>query len=218
MKHFLYPINSAQVALFFPPYLIKNKFHILEILLEATRFIKSNKAVSNTNQPKMILKIEKMSRLFFFNNNKYYSIIFPFSFIMDNDEPQISYKNLIDINSKTITDLLSILKDSRLNSNFCLDFVEPICDLEPDYQDNLWLLIKDLITIEDGYLRFDNDPDGFKNAKEKGQEHRHPENHLDIFYTSNNTFKIGLKHKISPEEFIDYVNTETDCKYLKNFH
>ena len=71
--------------------------------------------------------------------------------------------------------------------------------------------------FEDGYVRFDNDPEEYNRAKNEGREHTHPENHIDVFYNNGNTFKLGLKRKSTPDEFIDYFNSKTDCKYLKNY-
>jgi hypothetical protein len=70
--------------------------------------------------------------------------------------------------------------------------------------------------MEDGYIRYDMNEVGYKEAKEKGFEHRHPLNHLDVFYTSKATFKLGLKKAIINDEFIDYLNIKTDCKYLQD--
>ncbi len=155
--------------------------------------------------------------MIFVSSNKFYSINFPFTYIIDDGAVSINYKNLIDLNSKTLSDLLSVLKDTRFNSSSCLDFVEPVCDLEPQYEDNFWVLIRELLIMEDGYLRFDKDTEGYLTAKEQGKEHTHPENHLDVFYSNNNTFKISLERTIIDDTFLDYLDIQTDCMYLKSF-
>ncbi|WP_264743295.1 hypothetical protein [Chryseobacterium oryctis] len=158
-----------------------------------------------------------MSRLFFFNEKKYYSINFPFTYIIDNNKPSISYKNIVEINSKIISQLIEILNDTRFDSEYSLDFIEPISEIESEYENKLWFLLKELLMLEDGYVRFDNDKELYMKAKEENKEHTHPENHLDIFYTNGNTFKIGLESISRYDEFIDFFDLKTDCKYLKNF-
>ena len=161
--------------------------------------------------------IDKMSRIFYFSDKKYYSIYFPFTYIIDNGKNVISFKNQIEINSQIISNIIEILNDTRFESFYSLDFIEPINELESYYEDKLWFLIRELIMLEDGYVRFDNDIDNFNKAKQEGKEHTHPENHLDIFYSNGNIFKIGLERIIKTLEFEDYFNVATDCKYLKNY-
>ncbi|WP_316819460.1 hypothetical protein [Pedobacter gandavensis] len=216
MKKFEYSLTESNVDLFFPHERIKTKVQVLTILLEATRFLLYNEAKVSRDESKLVLQIKKMSRIFFIVKKKYYSINFPFTFIINDDVVYISYKNEIELDSKKISDLLSILKDPRFNSSNCLDFVEPIFDLEIEDQENTWLLMKELLLMEDGYLRFDNDPVSYLSAKSQGKEHTHPENHLDIFYSNTSTFKIGLERPIVDEAFMDYLDTQTDCMYLKS--
>ncbi|WP_158799529.1 hypothetical protein [Pedobacter sp. L105] len=215
MKKVSYTLNESTLDIFFPHERIKTKVQILTILLEASRFLLYNKPDELVSESKLILQVKKMSRLFFVTNNKYYSINFPFTFIINDGSAIINYKNIIDLDSKTISDLLSILKDDRFNSLVCLDFAEPIYELESDYEDNLWVLLKDLLMLEDGYLRFDKDTEGYLNAKADGKEHTHPENHIDIFYSNNNTFKIGLEKTIVHDTFLDYLDNQTDCMFFK---
>lgn len=217
MKKVQYKLNYNDIELFFPHDRIKTKAQILIILLEATRFMLYNENDAHNCDSRLVLHIKKMSRLVFVSINKFYSINFPFNFIINEGAVGINYKNLIDLNSRTISDLISILKDSRFNSSNCLDFVEPVCDLESQYQDNIWMLLRELLMMEDGYLRFDQDVDGHSKAKEQGKEHTHPENHIDIFYSNNNTFKVGLEKPILDSMFLDYLDTQTDCMYLKTF-
>ncbi|MCI5147779.1 MAG: hypothetical protein D3923_20140 [Candidatus Electrothrix sp. AR3] len=68
--------------------------------------------------------------------------------------------------------------------------------------------------MEDGYIRYDIDPENYEKFKKRGEKHKHPENHYDVFYSNNLTFKIGLKSIITYSEFIDLLNVNTDCNYL----
>jgi hypothetical protein len=104
-------INPSLVKIFFPEERVKDKFKILEILLEACRYMLYNeKVVSARSQYKMILNKEKMSRLIFVGENKIYSITFPFNINYLKSGLTINFKNRLDIDSQNISTLLSILK------------------------------------------------------------------------------------------------------------
>lgn len=57
------------------------------------------------------------------------------------------------------------------------------------------------------YLRYDFDPKSSNGAL-------HPLCHLDVNMSSKGSYKIGLKSKLSPSEFENIVNKNTDCYYL----
>jgi hypothetical protein len=206
-------INLSLIKTFFPEERIKDKYKIIEILLEACRYMLYNKKVAKArSQYKMILCKDKMSRLFFVCENKIYSITFPFNINQTKSEISINYKNRLDIDSKNITALLSIIKSPTIKSEDCLEFIDPIVS----YDQNLWTTFRDLLLIEDGYVRYDNDEVGFQEAKKNGHENRHPLNHIDIFYTNIASFKIGLKHEYTDTDLIDLMDRDTDCKYLNS--
>lgn len=206
-------INLSLIKTFFPEERIKDKYKIIEILLEACRYILYNKKVEKArSQYKMILYKDKMSRLFFVSENKIYSITFPFNINQTKSEISINYKNRLDIDSQNITSLLSILKSPTINSDNCLEFIDPIVS----YDQNLWTTFRDLLILEDGYVRYDKDEDGFQKAKKDGHENKHPLNHIDIFYTNQATFKLGLKQEYTGTDLIDLMERNTDCKYLNS--
>lgn len=219
MKNYKYHINNSNSRLFFPEFRIKTKKQILKILLETVRIIivssPDESIANNTLHFKIV--VDKMSRLFFFGEKKYYSIFFPFALLYENGTVSISYKNLVDINSQIISKLIEVINDERFESELSLDFIEPINEIESNCNSNIWFLLKELLLFEDGYLRYDNDPESHENAKKKGKEHTHPENHIDVFYSNGNTFKLGLEKCVDSNDFEDYLNTKTDCMYLKNY-
>ncbi|WP_126973882.1 hypothetical protein [Gynurincola endophyticus] len=210
-------INLASKKVFFPEERIKNKYKILEILLEACRYIiYSEKEKKVRGSCKMILNTDKMKRIFFISEYKMYSIVFPFNIHYDGRETIISYKNIIDIDSRVITTLLSIIKSPVAYSENCLDFIDPVLESEEDGKINYWPILRDLIFIEEGYLRYDRDLKGYQEALENEQQHRHPLNHIDIFYTNQATFKLGLEQECLEVDFIDTLDSNTNCKYLKS--
>ena len=89
-------------------------------------------------------------------------------------------------------------------------FKSPIfCDYqeECDENENFLGFLRELLLMEDGYIRYDYD-----------EEHKngdlHPLNHYDLFYSSHATFKIGLNAILSEDEFVDLLDIKSDCKYL----
>ena len=227
MKCFHYNLNQTDISTFFPKKLIKNKVQLIQILLEFIRqfLLIPDKKPTKKNLVGIYyveLRIDKISRVFFFSEKKYYTIHFPFNCsIQDDSSLEITYqgyRNIIPIESGIISGVMEILKNEEFNSSSASDFFKPIRDIESKIDDNIWELLKGLLMFEDGYMRFDNDPEEYKRAKNEGREHTHPENHIDIFYNNGNTFKLGLKRKSTPDEFIDYFDSKKDCKYLKGFN
>lgn len=211
---FQFDINQSLIKIFFPEERIKDKYKILEILLEACRYMLYNEGVAIArSQYKMILHKDKMSRLLFVGENKIYSIAFPFNISqITSDVILINYKNRFDIDSQNISILLSLLKSPTINSEDCLEFIDPITN----YPQTIWSTLRDLLILEDGYVRYDKDEVGFEKAKTDGHVHRHPLNHIDIFYTNQATFKLGLKQEYTNNDLIDLMDRNTDSKYLNS--
>ena len=216
-------MNKTDVDIFFPNELIKSKIQIIKILLEFVRgslLYRETIEERDIKSPYVKLIIDKKSRIFFFSEKKYYTIHFPFSCSKQDDGSlEITYqgyRNIIPIKSEIISKVMEILNDEQFNSVSALDFIEPIDKMESEI-DYIWELLKGLLMFEDGYVRFDNDPEEYNRAKNEGREHTHPENHIDIFYNNGNTLKLGLKGKSTPDEFIDYFDSKKDCKYLEDY-
>ncbi len=206
MKIYKFKISKMFLDVFFRP--IRNKSEVIEVLMEAIRYMLINSNISEENSKgKIILKVDKMSRLFFFTQNKYFSIVFPFFAGEIDNKYFFSFKNQIDIDIRLISQVISIIKCDEFKANCSLDFVAPICDYEEECDENFWIFLRELLLMEDGYIRYDYD-------EEHKNGNLHPLNHYDIFYSSNATFKIGLDDKLREDIFIDLLNINSDCKYL----
>jgi hypothetical protein len=219
MKKYTFNLGKVIYDKVFPQYRVKTKAHIIEILMEITRFILLQNdpefVVDEQNSKgKVVLYIDKMSRIFFFSENKYYSIVFPFHFLEENGEYKIVFQSTIEVNSQLISKVISIIQCDKFKTRCSLDFVEPICDAEDDCDENFWIFLRELLLMEDGYIRYDFDQEEYDKASEKGEEDRHPLNHYDFFYSGSATFKIGLQDSLKEENFIDLVNTTTSCKFI----
>lgn len=186
---------------------LKDRFDIISILLNII-FLILNSYDSNKKEKlwNIIIYVNKMSRVFLFSDDKKFSISFPFRFNID--DRKIFSKKWYEIGHRKLSFLKSI-------------FTEEINELE-DIIDKLWSnenwcdsvelnelkdVVYDLLFFEDWYIRYDID-------KENEAWELHPLYHFDIFYASNNQFKIWLKSNISEDEFIDFLDVTTNCKFI----
>ena len=219
MKQYTFNLSQVIYNKVFPHYRVKTKAQIIEILMEATRFIllqnDSDFIVSDGDAiGKIILHVDKMNRLFFFTEEKYYSIVFPFHFIEEEGRYKIVFKSHMEVTSRLISKVISIIKCDEFKEQCSLDFVAPICDAEEECDENFWEFLRELLLMEDGYIRYDVDQVGYEQAVEKGEEDRHPLNHYDFFYSNSATFKIGLRNELTQKNFIDLVDINTNCMFL----
>lgn len=189
---------------------IRRKEDIIILLLETIKIFLMKDSIEITEEKgKVILKIDKMSRLIFQIENKYFSFNFPFNIEKDKTSFRV-YDSLlgIDIDDKFISILISIF-NQRVMTNSCLDDIY----YELAYEDNsinidyIRILVERLSMFESGYLRYDYDTK-YQNG------HIHPINHLDVNYSAGSTFKLGFKDSITIDDFIDILDLKTNCHYL----
>lgn len=200
--------------------LIKSKIQLLSIILESLRYImyKSNTPLKGSFG-KIIIYIDKMSRIFFFSDKKYYSVSLAMTVIENKQDceskPKYEFElNGIRLTSQLISSLIQLLDSGieRLPSSF--DFVDLIDEEEKKNGKEVWEILRDLILFEEGYIRYDKDINAYAEAVKRGQGDLHPENHLDICLRSGGQFKLGLHKELSENEFIDILNLKTSCKFL----
>lgn len=182
---------------------IKYKIDIVIMLLEVVKLIHINSAPSKSVW-KIVLIVDKMKRLFFFSQNKFFSINFPFNILTDTNR---IYLWDCEIDSKLISDIMRVIRVENFlqTSN---NFIESIWDVENEYKDEgFWNVLKELLLIDDWYIRYDYD-------EERENWDFHPTNHYDIFYSENSQIKLWLRGKIDMNDFIDLLDVSTKCKYL----
>ncbi|MBW2937413.1 hypothetical protein KXJ69_04810 [Aureisphaera sp. CAU 1614] len=148
-----------------------------------------------------------MSRLFFYRQDKFFSVAFPFSVITEDDEiVEISSFSGISIDSKALSSVLSILEDSSFKLNPSVtDYY-----IESNTVENIGIsLLEEIFQSEPSYVRYDYDPK-YVNGR------LHPLHHLDINYSSYGTYKLGLNNSIAIDYFDNILNLNTDCTYLED--
>jgi hypothetical protein len=209
MSTYTFDINSAWIDHFFV--IIRNKKQVIDVLMRSIKFMLLNQKVHKDDcVGNIVIEVDKMSRIFFCRQNKIFSLVFPFVVSYDKtlDSYMFMYQNKIKIDAFISSKILGILNENLLMQTDQYLFLDIIDRLQKEINDdNLWCLLRDLILLEDGYLRYDNDK-----KNEKGD--LHPLNRYDLYYSSSATFKIGLKSPISIDDFKDFLNIKTDCKYI----
>ena len=206
MKYYEYKIHPYEMDIFFKA--IREKVDTISILMAAIKSMLIQNPQDNiSNTDKMVLCIDKMSRLFFISEKKIYTITFPFSAVQQANGPLLINSDLFGvIDSQVATSIHNIA-----NSTHDIELVDLGILIEEngiEYQ-NLWALYKFLMMNEDGYIRFDHDT-----QNENGLVH--PINHFDIFYSSKSTFKLGLNRITNLVAFMDMLDKNTDCHFLSH--
>jgi len=152
------------------------------------------------------VRVNKMNRLFLSSESKCFSVNFPFATLAQGAYLNFTSPSCGVIDSKMSSDVLSILSGNALLAEEVLDFAEPILDV-CDSGNRSWILLRDLMMADDGYLRFDHDPKNQNGGL-------HPLNHIDVFYSQSSTFKIGLANKLTLADLADILDLRSDCHYL----
>jgi len=207
MKVYDVLLDDKQVESMFKP--VRDRKQVVELLLNTMRLF----LLQPLPRPLKIsglleLRISKMSRLFFFSENKHFSIAFPFIAKLNDDGVLAFYNDSgFEINSRTLSEITAIIDSGYdFDNGSFIDFYDSFEESLVE-NPNFWTVFLKLMTFEEGYIRYDYDEE-----HENGD--LHPLNHLDIFYSSKPTFKIGLRDRYQKDYLVNLVNRETNCVYL----
>jgi hypothetical protein len=196
---------------------IRKREDSIRILIESIKlfnYIQSGGELSDN--PDVIghfeIRIGKMSRIIYTLESKIFTICFPFSIYFN------EVYNCFVVTAPTCdTDIDSVmltLLESFFNQGlhqmsdfetFYYEFSEFIryeCEIfagKPYLHSELWNIVSLLMSYECGYLRFDHDEKNYIAGY-------HPVNHLDLFYSDDNAFKIGLENRIDKSEFVKIID------------
>lgn len=192
---------------------IRNKQDAIILLLETLKLVNDAENGILKEKGKIIFYVDKMSRVFYETDGKIFSLSFPFSMEEKEDHTYRIYDSTteVEITNQMISLLISIFKKGgKLGESLenVMDFlIEGAEEYEYKNIDDIWRMLFKLWYMEDGYIRYDYDPE-----HEKGNIH--PLYHLDINYSSGATYKIGLKNALETEGFRDILDTGKECLYL----
>ncbi len=215
MKEFLYKLEEHEINSF--PNVIRNRFGVIKILTLLIDIILYRKPEINTHYqfPYFIIRVDKMSRIFVFEEKRYYSCNFPFAIHVDDDTMKIVFDNEFEIDTQILSYITSSTNNNNLSSidKISEELYERVFDENNDediinlYYNRCIRVISKLLSFEIGYLRCDYDditPD----------EEVHPLNHIDVNFTTSATYKLGLSDKITPEKLIDLIDGYTKCAQI----
>lgn len=189
---------------FFSPVRDKSEYARL-LVLSARQLLLNMDSEAGVVTSNMKLIVDKMSRLFFYRDNKYFSVSFPFTTLIDGNEViELTTYSGKKLDNKSISAVISIIDSEQFKLNPSLiDFF-----IEPNSIDSSGLfLLEEIFQFEPSYIRYDFDPD---NANGK----LHPLNHLDLNYSQYGTFKLGLFETITQGYFENLQNIKTECSYV----
>ncbi len=192
---------------------VRNKQDIILLLLETLKWVNNTENEVSNEKGRIIIYIDKMSRIFYETDEKAFSLCFPFSLEEKEDHRIRVYDSLTDleITNQMISLLISIFKQDRKLGESLENVMDFIIESAEDYEykniDEIWRLLFKLWYMEDGYIRYDYDPE-----QENGK--KHPLYHLDVNYSSGTTYKIGLNAPLQVDKLKDILDTTTDCLYL----
>lgn len=211
MKKLVFELKDSLYNLAFQDEIIKGRIPILLIVIEACRYMMHNEQVTNANH-KFMLVVDDMNRLFFCKEGRMFSVMFPFHV---NEYPTVRFDlNNLPLDGKMLSDVNQILGSEQFEEKDAIDFIEPIANLQDENPD-LWVVVKHLLTYETGYIRYDDDPEGFRNASRMGVPKKHPRYHYDVNLDSQATFKLGLSRQITPDDFVDFLDNKKDRAVLR---
>lgn len=206
MKRYNFDIATWEDDLYFSP--IREKRDVVVILMRVLKLINAPVAIDPSNKAgEIVLTVGKMSRLFVVGNSKIYTIRFPFAIRESQDRLIVSTLSIDDIDSKMTPEIIALFSDTQVfESHDLSDFFATVEELLIA-SSNLWPLIREMLMFEDGYLRFDDDPENVKGKL-------HPLYHYDFFYTQACSLKIGVNERHGLKEVINLLNRSTDCLFL----
>lgn len=202
----------------FPTHLLKERSEIIEICLNTCRYVNSIQPIAAVKPQigQIALIVDYMSRIFFFTEEKYYSIALPIQIeVIKKNNFKFKHTDTY-ITSEYWTWLIALHKNGKEILENDINFLDFLFNCESNNFDfySLYDMFKE---TDYGYIRYDIDPTAYKDALKKGKVHSHPLNHFDIHLSNHSTFKTGLITQISPTEFIEYLDNGMDRWYSTEF-
>ena len=178
MKRYEFELDDRLYNLAAEP--IRNKNDIIRLLVETTKFLINspiNSLLCIRRDRKLILYVDKMSRVIFSLPNKIFSFQFPFSIkssLLRNNLLKINSCSGLDIDSSITSALINIFKQNDVTSD---NFIEGLlCKVWEVIDENGWKgmiddgdlcnIIRELLMFEPGYFRYDHDE-----ARKNGRVH-----------------------------------------------
>lgn len=193
---------------------LRSREEAVLLLLYTVRMFDAEEFLHRQGKEKVVVYVDKMNRIFYILENKIFSMQFPFCIELNNGKLNKIYglKSGLDIDSILVSILIRIFE--KLNADSCSleNFFDELLGenemLKNIDTEQLWIILKFILTYDLGYLRYDYDE---KHCNGK----MHPLNHLDICLDDCSAYKIGLEKAIDYAMLKDILDTTTSCSFLK---
>lgn len=208
-KQFDLDIDEYQAAAYMSA--IRSKRDVVLLWMETIKnFLVAQPAEGSVMKARLTIYVDKMSRLFctLDGGRKIFSVGFPFSMILADGHLRFFSREGVEVDSRVSSCIISLVDSGEiLSAQDFSKFIDPIVEFS-DYDPQIWVLMRELMIAEDGYIRYDWD-------EARCDGHRHPLHHLDIHYSSASTFKVGISQQINQPLLTSILDATTDCYYLK---
>lgn len=224
MKNYEYEIDDYLYGIVIRA--IRNKKDLLKLLSHTIKYIieqeltkEAGNSVALNGRKKLVVRINKMSRLFYCLEDKIISFHLPFMLsVSAKGDFAITYRGKMRIDSYLSSILIAVFDDEQLFDGSIVEIYEKIDNiLHNNYEvenfdtDMFWELVTYLMIYEPGYIRFDDDPN-----PQRMDAVMHPRYHLDINYESTATYKIGLGERINIDTLIALLDITEKCMFIKD--
>ncbi len=215
---------------------LREKSDVIELLLHTIPEVIIDES-QDKNLGYFEIIVDKMSRVIYSLKRdgvvyKKFSFAFPFN-IREDEVNELSKWIVFDnsgreLNIQVVSVLLSLFNNELFNDEIDLEmdpleFYDGIHEAIKDVDIDLvitdviiWHFIRKLFLFEPGYLRYD-----FDDNPERCNQYTHPLHHLDIYFSSNATFKLGVAKNNQDfsswkdDSFESLLNIKDPCYYLK---
>ena len=187
---------------------IRCKVDVIILIMRTIKYLITDVRVTRQENSNIYICVDDMNRFIYESEGKVFSIRSPFNFYKNNERVYFKDGSGIEIDSVMSSKLISFFSKQGVMNCDINDLDDYVSDVFYD-SESVFPLILNLMSFEEGYLRFDNDPDNFK-------EGIHPLNHLDVCYSSSSTYKIGVYEEPSYDFMHDLLNLKVRSKFIEH--
>ncbi len=161
-------MNEDIKEIAFPSHLLKGRHELIEVCLTTCRYLNSIKPIPD-EKPSMeniAIVVNKMSRIFYFTDKKYFSIALPIQIEVDDDCNVIFKYADTPLTSEHWAWLLALHQNGKYTMESDTNFVDFLIDCEVDKFD-FYSLYETFLEADYGYIRYDVDVYAYNVAVKK---------------------------------------------------
>lgn len=209
MKLYLNLLPYQRNKLFLHATSVRDMMSVFLTALEYIQYWQGNHKV--IKRPYLLLDLDDTQRVFLVDKDKIISFGFHLN-VKTQKENLTDPTNFVSgihlrkypITSREISEAKQMLNSCSDNDYlYCYSALEE----EITISKNSLYLFEHLLFSEWGYIRYDHDPS-------HAVEGYHPSDHLDVCFSHDISYKLGLKKGLEVSDMIDFMNQKTRCAEL----